>query len=45
MIFAELLLYNLRHVQEHASQLNLILGQSTGSAPGWVARATRRDGA
>ncbi len=44
MIFAELLLYNLRHVQEHASQLNLILGQTTGSAPGWVARAKRRDG-
>jgi hypothetical protein len=24
--FAELLLYNMRHVQEHAAQLNLILG-------------------
>ena len=35
----ELLLYNMRHVQEHASQLSLILGQQTGSAPGWVARA------
>ena len=33
---AELLLYNMRHVQEHASQLLLILGQQTGSAPGWV---------
>ncbi|CAG0955874.1 hypothetical protein ANRL3_00547 [Anaerolineae bacterium] len=37
--FAELLLYNMRHVQEHASQLSLILGQKTGSAPGWVTRA------
>jgi hypothetical protein len=37
--FAELLLYNMRHVQEHASQLTLILGQQTGSAPGWVGRA------
>lgn len=36
--FAELLLYNMRHVQEHAAQLNLILGQKTNSAPGWVAR-------
>lgn len=36
--FAELLLYNMRHVQEHAAQLNLILGEKTGSAPGWVAR-------
>jgi hypothetical protein len=37
--FAELLLYNMRHVQEHASQLNLILGQKIGSAPGWVTKA------
>ena len=37
--FSELLLYNMRHVQEHASQLNLILGQKFGSAPGWVTRA------
>jgi hypothetical protein len=34
---AELLLYNLRHVQHHAAQLNLILRQATASAPGWVA--------
>jgi hypothetical protein len=37
--FAELLLYNMRHVQEHASQLSLLLGQKTGSAPDWVGRA------
>ena len=37
--FAELLLYNMRHVQEHASQLSLILGQTTNSAPGWVTKA------
>lgn len=37
--FVELLLYNMRHVQEHASQLNLFLGQKTGSAPGWVIKA------
>lgn len=35
--FLELLLYNMRHVQEHAAQLNLFLGQRLGSAPGWVA--------
>lgn len=34
---AELLLYNLRHVQHHAAQLNLILRQAINSAPGWVA--------
>jgi len=40
--FSELLLYNMRHVQEHASQLSLILGQKTDSAPGWVAKAKSR---
>ena len=37
--FAELLLYNMRHIQEHAAQLNLMLGQQVGSAPGWVLKA------
>ncbi len=32
----ELLLYNLRHVQHHAAQLNLILRKETDSAPGWT---------
>ena len=36
---AELLLYNMRHVQHHAAQLNLILRQTIDSAPGWVATA------
>ena len=40
--FLELLLYNMRHVQEHASQLSLILGQKTNSAPGWVTQAKSR---
>jgi hypothetical protein len=40
--FAELLLYNMRHVQDHASQLNLILGQKIGSAPNWVTKAKSR---
>jgi len=39
MRFGELLLYNMRHVQEHAAQLSLILGQKYGSAPGWVGSA------
>lgn len=37
--FAELLLYNMRHVQHHAAQLNLLLRQAIDSAPGWVAIA------
>jgi len=36
MPFGELLVYNMRHVQEHAAQLNVLLGQRTGSAAGWV---------
>jgi uncharacterized damage-inducible protein DinB len=39
---AELLLYNMRHVQEHAAQLNMLLGQKTGSAPGWVGQVAIR---
>lgn len=41
MSFAELMLYNLRHVQHHAAQLNLILRQTMDSAPRWVARTER----
>jgi len=37
--YSEILLYNMRHVQHHAAQLNLILRQQIDSAPGWVARA------
>ncbi|MGH2480969.1 MAG: hypothetical protein ACRDHW_15045 [Ktedonobacteraceae bacterium] len=33
----ELLLYTMRHVQEHAAQLNLFLGQNaSGEASDWV---------
>lgn len=35
----ELLLYNMRHVQHHAAQLNLILRQTTDSSPRWVSKA------
>jgi hypothetical protein len=43
MTIAELLLYNMRHVQEHAAQLSLFLGQNLGSAPSWVAKARNTD--
>jgi hypothetical protein len=36
----ELLLYNLRHVQHHVGQLQLLLRQRTDSAPRWVRRAS-----
>lgn len=35
----ELLLYNMRHVQHHAAQLNMLLRQSINEAPNWVSRA------
>ena len=35
----ELLLYNMRHVQHGAAQLNLILRQRTNDAPRWVKQA------
>ncbi len=42
MPFAELLLYNLRHLQEHDGQLSLILGQTHNlppNYPDWVGAA------
>jgi hypothetical protein len=37
--FAELQLYNLRHVQEHGAQLHMFLGQQAGKSSRWVPRA------
>ena len=37
--YLELLLYNMRHVQEHAAQLNLLRGQKLKGTPGWVIEA------
>ena len=37
--FAELQLYNLRHVQEHAAQLRMCLGQHSGTSTRWVSQA------
>ena len=36
---AELLLYNLRHVQHHAAQINLLIRQAGGEPAPWVLRA------
>jgi hypothetical protein len=35
----ELLLYDMRHVEHHAAQLNLLLRQKAGVATPWVSRA------
>jgi hypothetical protein len=37
--YIEVLLDNMRHVQHHAAQLNLLLRQNTSSAPAWVRSA------
>ena len=37
--YVELLLYNMRHVQEHAAQLNMFLGQHAGISVRWVVKA------
>jgi hypothetical protein len=37
--FVELLLYTMRHVQEHAAQLHLFLGQNACAVSSWVDRA------
>ncbi len=37
--YLELLLDLMRHVQEHAAQLNLLLGQQAGSGTRWVSKA------
>ena len=39
LTFAELQLYNLRHVQEHGAQLRMFLGQQARKSTSWVARA------
>jgi uncharacterized damage-inducible protein DinB len=43
--FFELLLYTMRHVQEHAAQLNLFLGQNgISETSDWVSQAKANEG-
>lgn len=39
MSVMELMLYNMRHVQHHTAQLNMLLRQTIDSAPKWVSKA------
>lgn len=34
----EILLYNMRHLQHHAAQLNMLLRQKINQSPGWIAQ-------
>jgi hypothetical protein len=36
----EMLLYNMRHVQHHTAQLNLLLRQGVNDVPDWVSRTS-----
>ena len=37
----EILLYNMRHIQHHSAQLNLLLRQTINNAPNWVSQAKK----
>lgn len=39
--FLEMQLYNMRHVQEHAAELNLLLGQLGVSGQDWIPQARK----
>ncbi len=39
--YAELLLYNMRHVQEHGAQLSMYLGQQVGTSARWVGQTKK----
>ncbi|MEO8607559.1 MAG: DinB family protein [Chloroflexota bacterium] len=41
--FLELLIYNLRHVHGHASQLNMLLGQNGIATPDYVTQISDKD--
>ncbi|MBN8634178.1 MAG: DinB family protein [Anaerolineae bacterium] len=40
--FLELQIYSLRHIQEHAAQLNLVLGEHGVTGQDWVAQARNK---
>jgi len=37
----EIILYNMRHVQHHVGQLNLLLRQNINDAPKWVSQTQK----
>jgi hypothetical protein len=40
----EILFYNVRHIQHHSAQLNLILRQTINNAPTWVSQVKKLSG-
>jgi DinB superfamily len=39
----EILIYNIRHIQHHSAQLNLLLRQTINNAPTWVSQAKKSE--
>ncbi|MBV4358837.1 DinB family protein [Pinibacter aurantiacus] len=37
----EILIYNIRHIQHHSAQLNLLLRQAINNAPTWVSQTNK----
>lgn len=37
----EILMYNMRHIQHHAAQMNMLLRQTINNSPKWVGRVTQ----
>lgn len=42
--YLELQLYSMRHLQEHAAQMNLVLGHQGVTGQDWVAKAREKNG-
>lgn len=40
-LMIELLMYNMRHVQHHAAQMNMMLRSEINNAPDWVSRVRK----
>ena len=41
--YYELMMYNMRHVQHHAAQLNMMLRNEIDNAPDWVSRTSNAE--
>lgn len=39
----EILMYNMRHIQHHSAQLNLLLRQTINNAPVWISKAKNNE--
>ena len=40
----EILIYNIRHIQHHSAQLNLLLRQTINNSPTWIGQSQKAEG-